>query len=72
MIVTVKLLLKAVDMDLRDHGHCAQDLLASLPRYPANDEVRSNAQSLCVDFSENHRRSKEACDVLITGSKAGK
>ncbi len=71
MIVPVQLLLNAVDMDLRDHGHCARDLLAALPNDPANNEVRSNAQSLCDSDYENHDRPKAACHVLISGLATG-
>ena len=70
IFLPVQLLVNAVDIDLRDHGHCTQDLLASLPKDPISDEIRSNAQSLCVEGIENHDRSKEACDVLIKGLKA--
>ncbi len=71
MDVPVQLLLNAVDMDLRDHGHCAQDLLAALPKTRANDQVRINAQSLCDSDYENHDRPTAACDVLIQGLKTG-
>ena len=62
--------INGVETDLHDHGHCAQDLLATLPKVPANDQVRLNAQSLCVGGYENHDRPKAACDVLIHGLKA--
>ncbi len=71
MYVPVQLLLNAVDMDLRDHGHCARDLLAALPNDPANNEVRSNAQSLCDSDYENHDRPKAACDALTRGLTTG-
>ena len=67
MIVPVQLLINSIDMDLRDHGHCAQDLLAVLPKDHADDEVRLNANTLCVNGIENHDRPKAACDVLIQG-----
>ena len=67
MIVPVQLLINGVDMDLHDHGHCAQDLLAALPKDPANDQVRLNAQCLCVNGDENQPRPKAACDSLIHG-----
>ena len=70
MIVPVQLLMSSVDMDLRNHGNCAQDLLAALTKDPANKEVRLTAQSLCVNCYENHYRPKAACDVLIHGLKA--
>ena len=72
MIVPVQLLVNSVDMDLRDHGHCAQDLLAALPSDPARDEVRQNANDLCVNGYENHVRGKAACDVLIQGPRTGR
>ncbi len=71
MIIPVQLLLSAVDMDLRNHGHCTRDLLAALPKNTTNDEVRSNAQSLCDSDSENHSRPKAACHVLISGLATG-
>ncbi len=71
MDVPVQLLLSAVDMDLRNHGHCARDLLAALPKDLANNEVRSNAQSLCANGYENHSRPKAACHVLISGLATG-
>ncbi len=67
MIVPTQLMINAVDMDLRDHGHCARDLVATLPQDPANDDIRFNANSLCVKGVENQHRPKAACDVLIQG-----
>ncbi len=65
--VPIQLMINAVDMDLRDHGHCAWDLVAALPKDPANNEIRLNASSLCVSGIENQHRPKAACDVLIQG-----
>ena len=48
MIVPVQRLVNGVEMDLHDHGHCAQDFLAALPKQPANDQARLNAQNLCA------------------------
>ncbi|WP_428377365.1 hypothetical protein [Lichenicoccus sp.] len=58
-----------MDIDLRDHGHCARDLLAALPKEPANDVIRRNASSLCANGDENHHRPKAACDALMRGLK---
>ncbi|WP_428375981.1 hypothetical protein [Lichenicoccus sp.] len=69
MIVPVQLLMHGVEMDLRSHGHCAQDLLAALPGIPENDQVRISASELCDSDYENHSRPKAACDVLIQGLK---
>ncbi|WP_428377624.1 hypothetical protein [Lichenicoccus sp.] len=70
MLVPVEVLITGVDMDLRDHGHCTQDLIAALPKDAANDVFRRNANNLCVDGDENHHRPKAACDALTQGLKA--
>ena len=72
MIVPVQLLINGVDMDLRDHGHCARDLVAALPEAAANAEVRQNAHVLCIHGDENQHRPRAACDVLIQGLHTGR
>ncbi len=67
IFIPVTLLVHGVDMDLRGHGHCAQDLVTALPRDPANDLIRINARDLCVYGDEKHERSKAACAVLVEG-----
>ena len=67
IFIPVTIMVRGVDMDLRDHGHCAQDLVAALPRDSANDLIRINAQSACVDDDEHHERSETACAVLGEG-----
>ena len=69
IFIPVLLLVHGVDMDLRDHGHCARDLVAALPRDPANDLVRVNARDSCFYGDEKHDRSKAACAVLVDGVK---
>ena len=65
--VPVTLLLNGVDMDLRDHGHCAGMLVRALPRDQGNDQIRMNARDACIGGFENHRRPKAACAVLVQG-----
>ena len=67
MFVPVTLLLDSVDMDMRRHGHCSDDLVAALPRDPGNDQARMNARRLCINGFENHRRTGAACAVLVRG-----
>lgn len=67
IFIPVMLLMNSVDIDLRDHGHCARDLVAALPRDTANDQIRINARDLCVAGDENHPRPKAACAVLVEG-----
>lgn len=67
IFIPVTLLVHGVDIDLRDHGHCAQDLVAALPRDPGNDQIRINARDLCVAGDEDHPRPKAACAVLVEG-----
>ena len=67
MSVLVTLLVNGVDMDLRNHGHRAQALMAALPRDPENDQIRMNARDICINGSENHRRPRAACAVLVQG-----
>ena len=67
MFIPVTLLVNAVDMDLRDHGHCARDLAAALPRDPGGDQIRINARELCVIGDENQHRPNSACAVLVEG-----
>ena len=62
--IPIMLLMRGVDMDLRDHGHCARDLAAALPRDPADDQIRIDARDLCIDADH---RPKAACAVLIEG-----
>ena len=69
MFIPVTPLMNGVDMDLRDHGHCARDLVAALPRDPANDLIRINARDVCVNGYENHHRPQAACAVLAEGVK---
>jgi hypothetical protein len=69
IFIPVILLQHSVDMDLRDHGHCARDLVAALPRDPTNDLIRINAQSACVNDNEYQYRPKAACAVLAEGVK---
>ena len=65
--VPVQLLVESVDMDIRDHGHCAHDLITALPADKANIEIRLDAHVLCVNDDNNHRRTRAACDMLIPG-----
>ena len=67
IFVPVTLLVHGVDIDLRDRGHCAQDLVAALPRDPGNDQIRINARDLCVAGDENYPRPKTVCAVLVEG-----
>ena len=67
MFIPVLLLVNSVDMDLRDHGHCARDLAAALPKDFGNDQIQINARDLCVAGVENHHRPKTACAVLMQG-----
>ncbi len=55
----------AVDMDRRDHGHCATRLMAALPRVPDNDRIRINSRALCL---EDHPHPRAACDALARGA----
>ena len=54
-------------MDLRDHGHCVRDLVASLPKNPMSDEIRTSAEAACRVPYENHIRSEAACETLTRG-----
>ena len=65
--VPVQLLIESVDMDIRDHGHCAHDLITALPADKANIKIRLGAHALCVNDDNNHRRTRAACDTLIPG-----
>ena len=65
--VPVQLLIESVDMDIRDHGHCAHDLITALPNDKANTKIRFGAHALCVNDDNNHRRTRAACDTLIPG-----
>ncbi len=65
--VPVQLLIESVDTDIRDHGHCAHDLITALPADKANLEIRLDAHVLCVNDDNNHRRTRAACDTLIPG-----
>ena len=67
IFIPVLLLLHAVDMDLRDRGHCTHDLVAALPKDIRNDQIRINARTLCVNGDENHHRPNIACAVLVEG-----
>ena len=67
IFVPVTLLVNSVDMDERDHGHCAQTLVAALPYDPGNDQIRLNARRLCINGDENQHRSKTACAALARG-----
>ena len=67
ILIPVLLLVNGVDIDLRDHGHCARDLVAALPRAPANDEIRINARESCENSDENHHRPRIACTILADG-----
>ena len=67
IIVPVQLLIESVDMDVRDHGHCAHDLITALPADKANIEIRLDAHVACVNGDDNHRRTRAACDTLIPG-----
>ena len=67
IFIPVMLLMNSVDIDLRDHGRCERDLVAALPRDPANDQIRINARDLCVAGDEDHPRPKAACAVLVEG-----
>ena len=67
IFVPVTLLVNSVDMDLRDHGHCANILVMALPRDPENDQIRMNARDICVGGDENQRRPKAACAALMQG-----
>ena len=69
IFIPAMLLMHGVDMDLHDHGQCAQDLVAALPRDPANDLIRINARQACVNDNENHHRPQVACAVLAEGVK---
>ena len=69
IFIPVTLLVEGVDMDLHDHGHCARNLVAALPRDPANDLIRINARDSCFYGDEKHDRSKAACAVLVEGVK---
>lgn len=65
--VPVQLLIQSVDMDIRNHGHCAHDLITALPADKANIEIRLDAHVGCVNGDDNHRRTRAACDTLIPG-----
>ncbi len=65
--VPVQLLIESVDMDIRDHGHCAHDLITALPADKANLEIRLDAHVGCVNGDDNHRRTRAACNTLIPG-----
>jgi len=65
--VPVQLLIESVDMDIRDHGHCAHDLITALPADKANIEIRLDAHVACVNGDDSHRRTRAACDMLIPG-----
>ena len=67
IFIPVMLLLNAVDIDLREHGHFALDLAAALPRDPGNDQIRINARDLCAGGELNHHRTKTACAVRVEG-----
>ena len=67
IFIPIRLLVHSVDMDLRDHGHCARDLVAALPRDAANDLIRINARDICANGDENQDRPKAACAVLVEG-----
>lgn len=58
----------AVDMDERNHGHCATRLMAALPHFPDNDRIRVNSRALCIDDLINHPRSRAACQALASGA----
>ena len=65
--VPIQLLIESVDMDIRDHGHCARDLITALPTDKANVQIRLDAHVGCVNGDDNHRRTRAACDTLIPG-----
>ncbi len=67
MIVPVELLTEGVDMDIRNHGHCVDQLIKALPSDPANVEIRLDAHIICVNGDDNHRRTRADCDTLIPG-----
>ena len=66
MFIPIMLLMRGVDMDLRDRGHCARDLVAALPKDPANDQIRINARDLCINEDQEPQA---ACAVLVVGVK---
>ena len=68
--VPLTLLLAGVDIDLRSHQHCAEAMIAAMPRSPAVDQVRRNAEFLCGNPGGGHPHPKAACDALVEGLTA--
>ena len=68
LFVSTTLLIVAVDMDLRDHGRCAADLVSMLPHDPENDRIRINSRDLCMSDYVGRRRPPAACEALANGA----
>ena len=64
----VTLVEAAIDMDARDHGHCARRLMAALPRIPDNDRIRINSRDVCIADLANHPHERAACEALAQGA----
>ncbi len=61
------LLEAAVDVDLRNHGHCAGDMVAAMPKSPAIDQLRKDAYHACENPFDGHPPPKAACRTLVKG-----
>ena len=68
LFVSTTLLILAVDMDRRDQGHCAADLVSMLPHDPENDRIRINSRDLCMSDYVGRPRPPAACEALAAGA----
>ncbi|MCW4589331.1 hypothetical protein NO263_01845 [Gluconacetobacter entanii] len=59
--VPAQIALSAVDMDIHDGGHCAQQIT---PFFASRPDDRDYAFSLCIGGYENPHRPQSACNVI--------
>ncbi|BCK76200.1 predicted hydrolase of the metallo-beta-lactamase superfamily [Acetobacter aceti NRIC 0242] len=51
-------------MDVRDGGHCAEQLAPFFLKTKAGQQVRHDTFELCINGDANHRRPVAACNLI--------
>ncbi|RBM06808.1 hypothetical protein [Novacetimonas cocois] len=70
-MVPTQIFLSAVDMDLRNGGHCAEKV-APFYRTEAEHANTDYVASMCAGGFENHNRPEAACNIIRNNMAPGK
>jgi len=62
--VPTQIFLNAVDMDVRDGGHCTEQVTPFFLNTQAGREVRHKTYEFCINEDANHRRPAAICNLI--------